>query len=163
DSAQRIRYYHQDHLGSLSYSSDSLGETIEQVAYYPFGFPRNDSHPQVKSKDYRFSQKENDAESCLAYFEARFNACAIARFTSTHSLTIPLRTERLRMPQRLNLYSYVENRPTILVDITGNWGTKYGFSAHQDSVSRALFYEAPLLDRLVLRQAVISADADVYQ
>ena len=38
EASLRIRYYHQDHLGSSSVITDSSGALVEETAYYPFGY-----------------------------------------------------------------------------------------------------------------------------
>src|SRR5262249_20640901 len=44
DGADRIRYYHPDHLGSSSVMTDAEGTLVEETAFYPFGEPRNEHH-----------------------------------------------------------------------------------------------------------------------
>jgi hypothetical protein len=43
EAALRIRYYHQDHLGSSAVISDAAGAVVDEIAFYPFGQPRNES------------------------------------------------------------------------------------------------------------------------
>lgn len=65
----------------------------------------------------QFTGKERDDEADLEYFVARFYSRARGRFTSAD----PIFTtgERLLDPQRLNLYSYTRNSPTVFVDPDG--------------------------------------------
>ena len=82
ESALRIRYYHQDHLGSSSVMTDTAGALVEETAFYPFGLARREHRPRQIEDAYQFSQKERDRESGLDYFEARFLAAHASRFLS---------------------------------------------------------------------------------
>ena len=65
DPTLRIRYYHQDHLGSSSVVSDAAGARVEETAFYTFGAPRNEHRLRQSEEPYKFTQKERDAESGL--------------------------------------------------------------------------------------------------
>ena len=115
-----IRHIHQDHLGSTNVVSDAAGHLVEEVAYYPYGYPRY-VHRQtaVESEPYKFSQKELDKETGLQYFEARYLDGPLARFLSVDpALQRPLKGS-LEDPQRLNAYSYSLNRPLVYGDPNG--------------------------------------------
>jgi RHS repeat-associated protein len=114
-----VRYYHQDHLGSSSVMTDARGALIQEAAYYPFGASRNTYKPRQVEEPYQFTQKERDHESGLQYFEARFLAGALGRFTRVDPLAGLLKTAWLLNPQRLNLYAYAQNQPMLYVDPTG--------------------------------------------
>jgi len=119
--AYDVLYYHADHLGSINVASRVDGALVEEIVYYPFGYPRIQSafdmaEPPVV--DYVFAGKEHDSESDLYYFEARYLLSAVGRFGSTD----PFRSDngsRPEWPQSLNLYAYSSNAPTVLVDPTG--------------------------------------------
>lgn len=108
-----FRYYHEDHLGSSAYVSDANGNLVEETAFFPFGAPRNSYQPRGISEPYQFSQKEQDAETDLDYFEARYLAAGLGRF-----LTVDPQQHN-ELPQQLGGYAYVGNRPTVFVDPTG--------------------------------------------
>jgi hypothetical protein len=72
DAALRIRYYHQDHLGSSSVITDAEGAPLQETAFYPFGGPRNENRFRQAEEHYQFSQKERDPESRLLYFETPY-------------------------------------------------------------------------------------------
>ncbi|MBI2927403.1 MAG: VCBS repeat-containing protein [Verrucomicrobia bacterium] len=122
----RIRYYHQDHLGSSSYLSDAQGNFVEESAFYPFGAPRTNHRQTSVGEPYGFSQKENDRETDLSYFEARYLRAGLGRFLAADpflsgisSLTEPLKKKPLVNPQRLNPYAYVLNNPMKFTDPFG--------------------------------------------
>jgi RHS repeat-associated protein len=126
ESALRIRYYHQDHLGSSGVITDAAGHLVEETAYLPFGGTRHSFRPRGVTEAYGFTQKEQDAETGLHYFEARFLASRFGRFASVdplyvepHQLTKEKFQSYLENPQKLNLYSYVLNRPMNMTDPTG--------------------------------------------
>jgi RHS repeat-associated protein len=133
ESALRVRYYHQDHLGSSGVITDAAGLLVEETAYLPFGGTRNTFRPRGVTEAYGFTQKEQDAETGLHYFEARFLASRFGRFTSADPLyTEPHRLSPedfrayLETPQRLNPYSYVWNHPLTHVDPSGQQGISLG-------------------------------------
>lgn len=120
-------FYHGDHLGSASVLTDSQGALLQEVAYFPFGEVRH-SHGQgaMFREPYGFTQKEQDAESDLHYFEARYLAGALSRFVSPDpkfanpgGLSADDLSAYLTQPQKANLYSYVLNNPLKYSDPTG--------------------------------------------
>jgi RHS repeat-associated protein len=118
DPALRIRYYHQDHLGSSSVMTDANGALVEETAFYPFGIPRNEHRLRQIEESYKFTQKERDRETGLHYFEARYLAGTISRFLSVDPMYA--NTESAADdPQALNLYAYVRNNPLQYTDPTG--------------------------------------------
>jgi RHS repeat-associated protein len=68
----------------------------------------------VGSRGYKFTGKERDNESGLDNFGARYNASSLGRFMSPDPVA-----GQVANPQSLNLYSYVRNRPLVLIDPTG--------------------------------------------
>ena len=115
-----IRYYHQDHLGSTNVMTDAAGNLLEEIAYYPYGNPR-ETHRRTsfEAEPYRFSQKETDKETGLQYFEARYLDGALARFLSADPILQRPLQHPFEEPQRLNAYSYSLNRPLVYQDPTG--------------------------------------------
>jgi RHS repeat-associated protein len=126
DPALRIRYYHEDHLGSSAAITDARGNLIEETAFYPFGISRNKYRPRQVEEHYEFTQKERDRESGLNYFEARYLTAELSRFATVDSKYADpgeLSSEEfgsfLSDPQEMNLYGYVRNGPLTHVDPTG--------------------------------------------
>lgn len=118
-SALRIRYYHQDHLGSSSVMTDAIGTPIGETGFYPFGAVRHEQQKPPNSEPYQFTQKEADRESGLQYFEARFLAAGLGRFTRLDPLAGSLKPSWLANPQKLNHYAYTQNQPMLFTDPTG--------------------------------------------
>ncbi len=119
EAALRVRYYHQDHLGSSAHLTDANAASLEETAFYPFGGTRLTHTLQTAKEGYKFTQKEHDAETGLEYFGCRFLSVSLPRFVSVDPLAQDLRTERLQEPQRLSAYSYCANRALVLTDPTG--------------------------------------------
>jgi RHS repeat-associated protein len=71
---------------------------------------------------YKFTGKERDGETGLDYFGARYYSNSMGRFLTpdwaAKATAVPY--AELSDPQSLNLYSYVRNRPTVLVDPDGH-------------------------------------------
>jgi RHS repeat-associated protein len=111
--ATRIRYYHDDHLGSQTVVTDEAGRLVQETAFYPFGQTRYRHVPRGETLPYGFGGKELDAETGLNQFEARYLATALGRFISADP------TEQARSPQGMNGYAYADNRPTAFNDPSG--------------------------------------------
>ena len=149
ESMLRIRYYHQDHIGSASALSDQIGKPIENASYYPFGHARSQQTPYSRVETYRFSQKEQDEETGLLNFEARFYDSLLCRFTQPDPLCHDFPKTWLFNPQRQNSVAYCLNSPIKWIDPTGldvgnpdstrNGGSgAYGTTPLQDSARNAL-------------------------
>jgi len=126
DPALRVRYYHQDHLGSSSVITDAGGQLVEESAFYPFGLARNDFQPRQTHEPYQFTQKERDRESGLHCLEARFLAGALSRFVTPDTkyanpdtLSAAGLASFLSNPQMANLYAYGLSNPLRYTDPTG--------------------------------------------
>jgi RHS repeat-associated protein len=115
----RIRYYHQDHLGSSSVISDQSGALVEEIANYPFGYERNGYRPKNRVEAYTFTQKERDGESGLHYFEARSLVSSLARFASVDSILSPISDQYDLMPGSANPYAYCASNPLTSKDPAG--------------------------------------------
>ena len=122
-SAISILYYHQDHLGSSAIIANAEGNVVDETAYYPFGYPRHHDRPEaaraVLPTRYGFTQKEQDAESGLHYFEARYLVAALGRFASTDPLvaTPTKPTGEHAVPD--HAYAYAAGNPVRYTDPTG--------------------------------------------
>jgi RHS repeat-associated protein len=123
DPTLRIRYYHQDHLGSTSAMTDANGALVEEGTFFPFGSTRELFNPRQIPASYQYTQKEHDQESGLQCFEARYLAGQLARFlTPDLKVAQPetLQVDQLfSKPQQLNLYAFVLNNPMKYRDPTG--------------------------------------------
>jgi len=119
-------YFHQDHLGSATQTSDSNGDVAETTEYLPFGAMR--VHSGTVVSNYKFTDQELDQSTGLYNYDARLYDPIIGRFISADSM-VP----QPYNPQSLNRYSYCYNNPLIYTDPTGHLG---------DALADALGYEA---------------------
>ncbi|WP_088242015.1 SpvB/TcaC N-terminal domain-containing protein [Calothrix rhizosoleniae] len=108
-----IRYQLSNHLGSASVELDSGGGVISYEEYHPYGttaYQAGRSLAEVNLRQYRYTGKERDEETGLAYHGARYYAPWLGRWTATDPIGIN---------DDKNLYQYVRNNPVILVDLSG--------------------------------------------
>ncbi|MCP4523702.1 MAG: hypothetical protein GY828_05825 [Candidatus Gracilibacteria bacterium] len=61
---------------------DSSGNLLQVVDYYPFGSIRTKKNYSDYENKYLFGGKEQDSETNLQYFEARYYDNGIGRFNS---------------------------------------------------------------------------------
>jgi RHS repeat-associated protein len=132
DSALRIRYYHQDHLGSSSAISDSTAQLQEETTYFPFGHARQQFRPQGIGENYLFTQKERDFETGLDYFDARLYASAISRFLRCDPILLAPAPKTTRAAQGQNAYAYCRSNPSRFVDPTGRSSVEQGLISTAD-------------------------------
>jgi RHS repeat-associated protein len=127
DSPSRIRYYHQDHLGSSSAITGAAGDLLQETAFYPFGWHRVFETLHTDPDPYGFTQMELDQESSLDAYPARYCDAILGRFLASDKLGKGLNIserEGLLRPQKLNTYAYVLNNPLKFVDPTGQEETQ---------------------------------------
>jgi RHS repeat-associated protein len=119
-----VRYLTSDMLGSPRITTGAYGDIIARNDYMPFGeevsagmgsrtigqhYGASDNTRQ------KFTGQIRDEEAKLDYFNARYYAFSLGRFTSPDSFG-----GKLSNPQSLNLYAYVLNNPLKWIDPTGH-------------------------------------------
>jgi len=107
-----IRYQLGNHLGSVNLELDDDAAIISYEEYTPFG---SSSYQAVRNqletpKRYRYTGKERDEETGLAYHGARYYAPWIGRWTACDPSGVV---------DGLNLYTYVRCNPISRNDSTG--------------------------------------------
>lgn len=107
-----LEYVCQDHLGSTSVTTDTSGNVVATIAYFPFGATRTSSG--TLNTDELFTGQRLD-QTGLYYYGARYYDASIGRFTSADSVV-----QSLTNPQYLNRYSYCVNNPLKYIDPSGN-------------------------------------------
>jgi RHS repeat-associated protein len=126
---QLIRYQFGNHLGSASLELDHQARIISYEEYYPYG---STSYAAVRSqtespKRYRYTGKERDEETGLAYHGARYYAPWLGRWTAADPASVADGT---------NLYRYARGNPVRLNDPTGTASAELG-SDTKDKVTYA--------------------------
>jgi RHS repeat-associated protein len=110
DPAGNMSYYHSDHLGGTNVITDSSGNLVERIRYYPFGEIREGGNEK-----YSFTGKEKDRQTDFYYFEARYYNPEFKHFSQADSVAL-----NIYDPQDLNRYAYVRNNPIAYIDPTGH-------------------------------------------
>jgi RHS repeat-associated protein len=121
----QVFFYHPDHLGSSSLVSNIAGRVAQRAEYYPYGRQRYESSTDFDPL-YSFTGKEQDQESGLTYFGARFCEPATGVFVSADPLYAEIDgfgddrlAGALAEPRLVNLYSYAAGNPLRFIDSLG--------------------------------------------
>jgi RHS repeat-associated protein len=107
DQAGVVTYYLADHLGSIVQTTNSAGTVTLTRDYDPWGNPIQGS----SVGGYAFTGREWDPETSLYYYRARYYDPKIGRFISEDPIGFD--------EGDTNLYGYVRNSPSNLVDPSG--------------------------------------------
>jgi RHS repeat-associated protein len=115
-------FLHPDHLGSINMITDGFGNVItggnnggkSSINYKPYGeINRTDSSGPDITK-FKYTGQEEDKESGLLYYKARYYDPALGRFLQADSIVMP---ESL---YGMNRYMYVDGNPVKWKDPSGN-------------------------------------------
>ena len=106
-----VVYYHSDHLGSSSVLTDELGGISGEMQYYPYGTVFLDTRVDVTPHTY--TGQEEDGETGLYYYGARYYDSALGKFASPDPLLDHM------ISQDLNTYQYARGNPLSFIDPDG--------------------------------------------
>ncbi|WP_232227726.1 RHS repeat-associated core domain-containing protein [Leptospira wolbachii] len=115
-------FFHPDHLGSITMITDGHGNVLaggerggkSHITYKPYGeIFRTDSYGPDITK-FKYTGQEEDQESGLYYYKARYYDASLGRFVSNDGITMP------SSMQGLNRMMYVDGNPISFRDRTGN-------------------------------------------
>lgn len=153
-----LQYFVLDHLSSVGAITDGSGSLVQRRSYDAWGKRRNpdgtdNTTCSITSSTARgFTNQEEIDRLCSVNLNARLYDPVIARFASA-DFTVPNPADS----QAFNRYSYVYNRPLVLIDPSGLSGTgdsnslsacRYGMSSCKtawiDPVDYNKFLEASL-------------------
>ncbi|AKB32386.1 hypothetical protein MSSIH_1696 [Methanosarcina siciliae HI350] len=111
ETSESMEWYLSDHIGSTSLMVDETGLEVERTDYFPYG--------QVRSgglEKYGFTGQENDADTGLMYYGARYYSPEYRVFVQPDTmLPDPYN------PQALNRYAYALNNPVKYTDPSGHY------------------------------------------
>jgi RHS repeat-associated protein len=108
DASAVAIYLTHDHLGSVRELTDTAGTAvIQRRGYDPWG---RSSASTGSASGWAFTGRENDTETGLYYYRARYYDPASGRF---------LTEDPGRVRRRGGLYAYAGNNPVLAVDPTG--------------------------------------------
>lgn len=103
-----IQFHLADHLGCSSAVIDDTGALTNREEFTPYG---ETSFGSFERKRFRFTGKERDEESGLNYHGARYLSPTLGRWFSCDPVVSAAGS---------SLYTYVNNRPLVRCDPTGN-------------------------------------------
>ncbi len=106
DGGPAVQFHLGDHLGSSNVVLDQGGAPVNREEFTPYG---ETSFGSFAKKRYRFTAKERDEESGLAYHQARYLSPALCRWLSVD----PVKSSPI------TLYSYALQNPLRLIDTDG--------------------------------------------
>ncbi len=124
-AGEAVFYYHTDPGGTPLAMTDAGRQVVWQADYMPFG--EEDLITGTIENDHKFVGKEQDPETGLYYFGARYMEPMIGRFMSPDSvgavdaMTGRINEKVLLNSQRLNPYAYGLNNPHKYVDQDGKF------------------------------------------
>ncbi|MEQ1568825.1 MAG: RHS repeat-associated core domain-containing protein, partial [Myxococcota bacterium] len=109
----RLRYQLGDHLGTATLEVDEVGAVISYEEYHPFGTTSwwaSNGSTDVSQKRYRYTGKERDEETGLAYHGARYYAAWLGRWE---------RVDPIGLGGGVNRFSYCRGNPISRSDTSG--------------------------------------------
>jgi RHS repeat-associated protein len=148
DQSVQVRYFHQDHLGSIAAVSDESGASaVERNAYDPWG--REQSSSGTASQTIRgYTGQELLASVGLVHLNGRVYDPVIGRMMSAD----PVVGDPLN-GQTWNRYSYVNNNPLAYTDPTGYCAV----CGVVDSAGTFLRHSFGWIKRTLLRNPIIGS------
>jgi RHS repeat-associated protein len=129
-------FYHADGNGNVTYMLNASQSVVASYRYDPFGNLISKSGSVADANIYRFSSKEYHSNSVMYYYGCRFYDPNLQRWLSRDPLCCAVKTSIAPVADRLsgflrlqidpveteegpNLYTFVLNRPTSLIDLDG--------------------------------------------
>ena len=109
-------YYTTDQINSTRVVTDDMGNVVYSAVHDPYGGVQQ-TWVNTFNPGWKFSGKEQDAESGLYYFGARYYDPALYRFLSPDPVIRP--ELGMATPHWWNLYSYCGNNPLRYFDSDG--------------------------------------------
>ncbi|MFM6497159.1 MAG: RHS repeat domain-containing protein, partial [Dolichospermum sp.] len=110
ESAGNVEWHLTDHLGTIRDLVNNSGAVVNHFVYDSFGQVISESNPAIDTR-YLFTGREFDQEIGLYYYRTRYYDSTIGRFLSEDTIGFN--------SGGTNLYSYVLNSPTNLIDPNG--------------------------------------------
>ena len=122
-------YYHPDHLGSAQLVTDYEGNEYQRIEYTPYGElwveKKTANEKGMRYLPYKFTAKEQDEETGLYYYGARYLDAKYSRWLSTDPAVSEYingnsTSGGLYNTVNFNLYHYAGNNPVKYTDPDGN-------------------------------------------
>jgi RHS repeat-associated protein len=109
-------YFHPNQVGSAQFVTDSAGRVTYKTAYTPYGEKIADKTEGKKVTHFGYTDQEEDDNTGLVYYGARYYDPEIARFIQADTM-VPDPTSS----QDFNRYMYCLGNPIRYNDPTGNY------------------------------------------
>jgi RHS repeat-associated protein len=109
-----LRYVSRDQLTGTALTTDTSGNSVGTIKYYPYGSTWSSTGTIDTEK--KFTGQRLDSGTGLYYYGARFYDPEVGRFISPDTFMLSPSN-----PQGLNRYAYAFNNPLRYNDPTGNW------------------------------------------
>ena len=142
-SSNGVYYMLQDHLKSSSVIVNQNGrQRLSRNYYLPFGGNRGAPTGFSGLTTKRFTGQYHEASlpggEGLSYYGARWYDAKLGRFLSADTI-VP----GAGNPQAFNRYSYVKNRPLVMVDPTGHYDIKPGDAPYKPPPAKPAIISRP--------------------
>ena len=111
-----LLYFHPNHLGSTALVTDDAGDLVSEIHYKPYGEVIRSASSGPDSFRKKYTGQEEDPETSLMYYNARYYDPAIGRFISQDSMVDPGAGS-----QGFNRYMYVGGNPVMGTDPSGHF------------------------------------------
>jgi len=102
-----VTFFLSDHLGGMNVIVDGNGSVVSRQYYQPYGSDDTTGSSGSDVDAHKFTDQEQDAETGLYYYNARYYDPALGRFVSADPLV------------GLNRYAYCANNPVNAIDPSG--------------------------------------------
>ncbi|WP_244944113.1 RHS repeat domain-containing protein [Leptospira meyeri] len=141
-------FFHPDHLGSITMITDGNGNVLaggerggkSHITYKPYGeILRTDSSGPDITK-FKYTGQEEDQESGLYYYKARYYDASLGRFASNDGMVFP------EKEQGMNRMMYVEGNPILWRDQSGHkkdfsiYGALIGYMVAPEELKPMAFF-----------------------
>ncbi|MDH5783039.1 MAG: hypothetical protein OEZ35_05180 [Candidatus Bathyarchaeota archaeon] len=126
-SGDEIVYYHCDNLGSTRLMTNASVAVLTTMSYKPFG-EKDEAYGDEER--FAFNGKEEDPQTGLYYYGARYYDPETGRFTQPDAYT-----GKLGNPQAQNRYIYCTDNPLKYIDPTGHTGNPANNYNWEDQVA----------------------------
>jgi RHS repeat-associated protein len=130
-------YFHPNQVGSAQFVTDSAGRVTYKTAYTPYGEKIADKTEGKKVTHFGYTDQEEDDNTGLMYYGARYYDPEIARFIQADTM-VPDPTNA----QAFNRYMYCLGNPIRYNDPTGH-ESEGGYSGGPDAAASVMANEAP--------------------
>ncbi len=109
-----LYFFHSNHIGSSTFLTDFSGQPYEYILYLPFGELLVNQKVGPYETPYKFTGKEQDPETDLTYFGARYYDAALGIWLGVDPLA--------EKYPAISPFTYVFNNPIKYIDPTGMEG-----------------------------------------